>query len=55
MSVSAISSSAATYAAAYAAPAPAPVKDSDGDYDNGAPSAKAATPPGVGEKLDITA
>ena len=55
MSVSAISSSAVSYAPA-STPAPAaPVKDNDGDYDNGAPDVKAATPPGVGQNVDIKA
>ncbi len=55
MSISAVSGPATSYAPA-STPAPAaPVMDNDGDYDNGAPDVKAATPPGVGEKVDIKA
>ncbi len=53
MSISALSSAAAAYTPPVP-PVPA-VKDNDGDNDNGAPEVKAATPPGVGAKLDIKA
>jgi hypothetical protein len=55
MSVSEISSSAVSYAPVSAPTPAAPVKDNDGDYDNGAPEVKAATPPGVGGNIDIKA
>jgi hypothetical protein len=35
------------------APTQAAKTDNDGDSDNGAPDARASTPPGVGDKVDI--
>jgi hypothetical protein len=56
MSISSISSALLTpLTQAAAAPPPPPRTDNDGDTDNGAPPAKASTPPGVGTKVDITA
>lgn len=55
MSVSAVSTNAVARAySTGATPPPAPpVKDNDGDGDDGASRAKAATPPGVGENVDL--
>ena len=54
MNVSAVSTNAVSQAFAVSArQAPPPAKDNDGDNDQGAPETKAATPPGVGENLDL--
>ncbi len=55
MSVSAVGNSAVAPTPLSAPPPAAPIRDKDGDFDNGAPDVKAATPPGVGVNLDTKA
>ncbi|WP_293371168.1 hypothetical protein [Phenylobacterium sp.] len=56
MSISAVSNTPPpSVTAAVSAPPPSTPKDNDGDNDNGAPDVKAATPAGVGTKVDIQA